>query len=201
MLNSTFGALARPNSIPSATVLPHKSPWRAPMSQSGSESVIRRCLHNVRIPSESGNRSALLRCRTSANSGLKQCSKNPSLNHLVGEYLHRVRNRDSECICGLHVNDQFEFARLHNRQIGRLRAPLRMQPVWYHRGRNLRRKFVEGHLIDDFGQLLPGAVTVAEIPRMRFVSSAVSNGIDRNRRFMWDLWGNDRLRGQRGPLP
>src|SRR5262249_36603992 len=51
-----------------------------PLSQDevryGSDSVVRRCPHNVRIPPESGSRSALMRCRTSAISG--HCRHSPN---------------------------------------------------------------------------------------------------------------------------
>src|SRR5215471_3227540 len=45
-----------------------------------------------------------------------------SFNHLVGGNEQLVWRGEAEHPGGLVVNDQFEFRRLHDRQIGRLRA-------------------------------------------------------------------------------
>jgi hypothetical protein len=45
-----------------------------------------------------------------------------SLDHLVGEQLHRIGHGETECIGGLQVDHQLELCRLHDRQIGRLGA-------------------------------------------------------------------------------
>src|SRR5262245_59941389 len=46
----------------------------------------------------------------------------PSLDHLVGERQHVVGEFDPERLRGLEVDHEFEFARLHDRQVGRCRA-------------------------------------------------------------------------------
>jgi hypothetical protein len=40
-----------------------------------------------------------------------------SFNHLVGEQLHRVGNRQPQRLRGLEIDHQLEFGRLHDRQI------------------------------------------------------------------------------------
>src|SRR5262249_20570340 len=58
-----------------------------------------------------------------ANSDRMHCSKNCSLfDHLVGEREQRRRNVDAERLRRLQVDDEVEFARLHDRQFRRLFA-------------------------------------------------------------------------------
>ncbi len=45
-----------------------------------------------------------------------------SFYHLVGGHEQRVRHRKAERLCGLEVDDEFEFDCLHYRQVGRLLA-------------------------------------------------------------------------------
>jgi hypothetical protein len=48
--------------------------------------------------------------------------KTRSLDQLVGEQLDRVRYLDAERPSRLQVDDELEFGRLQDRQVGRLRA-------------------------------------------------------------------------------
>ena len=53
------------------------------------------------------------------------CQKRTSrrlFDHLVGAAEQRPRNGEAERLCGLEVDDQFDFRRLHHRQVGRLLA-------------------------------------------------------------------------------
>src|SRR5262245_102421 len=103
--------------------------WRAsqrkatPQVRVGSESVIRRCLLNVRIPPESGSRSVRLRCRTSANSGYEQSQQIFSrlFYDFVGDGEQRRRNGETECVRGLQVQEQLELGRLLHWKISRFR--------------------------------------------------------------------------------
>ena len=45
-----------------------------------------------------------------------------SFDHLVGEQLHLVGNGQAERLGGLEVDDQLDFCRLLDRQVGRLLA-------------------------------------------------------------------------------
>jgi hypothetical protein len=45
-----------------------------------------------------------------------------SVDHFVGEREQRVRDSNAERPGGVEVHDQFEFGRLHDRQVGRLLA-------------------------------------------------------------------------------
>src|SRR6187431_477472 len=46
-----------------------------------------------------------------------------SFDHLVGSREQRGRHVDPERLCGLEVDDKFEFGRLNDGQVGRLGAP------------------------------------------------------------------------------
>jgi hypothetical protein len=46
----------------------------------------------------------------------------PLFDHLVGGYLQALRHREAKRLGGFEVDDQFEFRRLLDGQIGRLRS-------------------------------------------------------------------------------
>src|SRR5260370_494670 len=46
----------------------------------------------------------------------------PSFDHLVGAPQQSDRAGEPECLCGLEIDDKFDFDRLHDRQIRRLLA-------------------------------------------------------------------------------
>jgi hypothetical protein len=58
----------------------------------------------------------------SATTGLMQCGKSRSLNHLVSEREQRRGHFEAERSAGLKVDHQLEFARLLDRQVGRFGA-------------------------------------------------------------------------------
>src|SRR5262245_61987359 len=63
-------------------------------------------------------------CPLSANSGLTHRSKNRGLfDHLIGNRKQCGGHGESEHECRLRIDDEFELARLHHRQILGLRAP------------------------------------------------------------------------------
>jgi hypothetical protein len=48
----------------------------------------------------------------------------PSFDHIVGDGEHRWRHHDVERLRGLKVDDEFEFCKLCDREVGGLRAVL-----------------------------------------------------------------------------
>ena len=50
-------------------------------------------------------------------------SKKPSLDHLVGAREERLRNRQTNCLCSLEVDDQLELCRVLHWQVAELGAP------------------------------------------------------------------------------
>ena len=42
------------------------------------------------------------------------------LDYFIGTPDHRIGNGDAERLCGLEINDQFDFRGLHDGQLGRL---------------------------------------------------------------------------------
>jgi hypothetical protein len=73
---------------PSLTLGTTHTVWKTcPAARSvryGSISALGGCPPNVRVAYDSGHKADVLRLPKSAKSGLMQCSKFPSLDHLVG---------------------------------------------------------------------------------------------------------------------
>jgi len=122
-----------------ALVHPLAAPsWIAPANHfsirrnHGSPVVSTRVLQH--IPPESGHWATRLACPLSAKSGqfaLQQIL--PVLDHLIGNRKQCGRHGEAEYECRLRVDDEFELARLHNRQICRLRrwwAPVVIITGW-----------------------------------------------------------------------
>jgi hypothetical protein len=56
------------------------------------------------------------------------------LDHLVSGGQQRFRDGQAERLGGLEVDDEFEFGRPNDRQLGRFRAPLSSSHRGFHRG-------------------------------------------------------------------
>ena len=76
---------------------------------------------HVRFAPKADNYQIVSRCPLCAKSDRMQRSKK-LLDHLVGERKQLRWNFESERLGGLEVGDEFEFGRLHHRQIGGLGA-------------------------------------------------------------------------------
>jgi len=83
---------------------------RSLSGQSGSRATCGRLVPVVNDPSR---HFAIVNCRIAKG----------SLDHLVGDGEHTGRDGEPKCFCGLEVDGQLEFGRLHHRQIGRLYTP------------------------------------------------------------------------------
>src|SRR5262249_19862324 len=86
-------------------------PGRPRSDGANHRSVIRRCRLDVRITLKSGRRSDIGSRPKSAISGYEQSQqRSPSFDHLVGALLQKQTNVETEPLCSLEVDDQFEIS-------------------------------------------------------------------------------------------
>ena len=91
---------------------------------------------------------AALRART----GLVRCSKNPLLDHLVGERLDRVGHLDAERLGGRKIDHEIEPGRLLDREVGRLRPAQNLVDIVGGAAEQVRKVGSIGHQTFRFDQ-------------------------------------------------